>query len=218
MSALTSSSDATLTLIRHGETTWNAAGILQGHLPSELSPLGHLQAQAVARRLARMPPFDAIYSSDLLRSLQTADYLIALRPGTVIHEPRLRERSMGVFDGLTWEQVQSRFPDEYADYKTGRLDFAMPEGESSQRVYDRVITCINDLAARHAGRRILIFTHGGVLHRIFRYVTDSPRVGPRCFSLFNAAINSIRHGYKGWSVETWGDIAHLEAIGTQSDN
>lgn len=218
MSLNTPSSETWLTLIRHGETAWNADGILQGHLPSELSPLGRRQAQAVARRLAAEPRFDAVYSSDLMRSLQTADYFTELRPTAIVREPRLRERSMGAFDGLTWQQVESRFPDQYAQYRTGRLDYAMPEGESSQQVYDRVIACINDLADRHQGRHLLVFTHGGVLHRIFRYVTDSPRVGPRRFSLFNAAINRIRRDPTGWSIETWGDIAHLEDIGTRSDN
>ncbi len=205
------------TLVRHGETHWNAEDRLQGQLPSELSPLGHRQAEAVAKKLAGID-FDAVYSSDLRRAMQTIRYLADLTGVEVRSEPRVRERSMGVFDGLLWEDVIRRFPEEYAAYKSGNLDYVMPERESSNAVYDRVIDCMEELAVRHRGGHIAVFTHGGVLHRIFRYVTEVPRVGPRRFSLYNGSINVVRQGQDGWRIETWGEIDHLEAIGDTSAN
>src|SRR5215217_8566820 len=96
-----------LILLRHGETEWNALGLLQGHRDSPLSAEGLRQADALAARLATVS-FSALYSSDLGRALQTAGR-IAARTGHQVHaDARLRERGLGVLEGLTREEANQR--------------------------------------------------------------------------------------------------------------
>src|SRR5450759_4619565 len=107
--------DTHLLAIRHGETEWNSQGRFQGHLNSALSEAGLAQAEALGERLAR-ESVDLLLSSDLGRALQTAS-AIARRTGReIVVEPRLRERRMGIFEGLTPAEVQTRYPDEYARF------------------------------------------------------------------------------------------------------
>ncbi len=103
----------TLLVVRHGETQWNLEGRWQGHLDSDLTELGQRQARALAKHPA-METVDRVYSSDLGRALATA-HEIAVRRGLGIHrEPRLRERHLGIFQGLTRAEMTERFPEEVA--------------------------------------------------------------------------------------------------------
>src|SRR5476649_1879895 len=109
---MSSSADTHLIAIRHGETEWNSQGRFQGHLDSVLNPEGLAQAEALGEYMVR-ESFDLLLSSDLGRALQTAS-AIAMRTGhDIVVEPRLRERRMGIFQGLTPAEVQARYPDEY---------------------------------------------------------------------------------------------------------
>jgi probable phosphoglycerate mutase len=94
-----------LICIRHGETQWNVEGREMGQLDSPLTPLGLRQAEAIADRLGKLE-FDALYSSDLGRAVQTAE-AIASRCGRDIRlDAGLRERNMGIFQGLTLEEMR----------------------------------------------------------------------------------------------------------------
>jgi broad specificity phosphatase PhoE len=94
-------SEASLTIIRHGESNWNAEGRQQGHLDSGLSHRGRKQAEAMANAL-RGRRFDAIYSSDPGRAQQTAEIIAEALGLRVLVDPRLRVRHLGIFHGHTW--------------------------------------------------------------------------------------------------------------------
>ncbi len=98
-----------LLLIRHGETAWNAEHRIQGQLDIPLSPLGILQSARLADCLAN-EPIDAVYSSGQSRAWLTAAPLAARLGLEVIAEPRLRERSFGVFEGLTLDEIAAQLP------------------------------------------------------------------------------------------------------------
>src|SRR5688572_8434684 len=87
-------------IVRHGETEWNIARIRQGHLDSKLTDKGLAQAKALAQRLAR-ERFSAIYSSDLGRAVQTALAIADVSGHEIITDPRIRERHLGIFQGLS---------------------------------------------------------------------------------------------------------------------
>ncbi len=89
----------TLVLVRHGETAWNVEGRIQGHLDVPLNETGLAQAAAVGKRF-RSERFDAIYSSDLIRAFRTASPVVANPEVDIIRDPRLRERHLGVLQGL----------------------------------------------------------------------------------------------------------------------
>jgi len=201
--------DTHLIAIRHGETEWNSEGRYQGHLNSVLNREGLAQAQALGERLAA-EPFDLLLSSDLGRALQTAS-AIAMRSGhEIVVEPRLRERRMGIFQGLTPDEVQARYPDEYARFKTRDPDYVIPGGESMRQLFERCVACVTELAQRHAGLTLATVTHGGVLAMLYRHVRAMPLDTPRDFPLHNTSVNRLLHRGGTWELRSWGDVAHLE--------
>jgi len=201
-----------LIVVRHGETIWNEKGLIQGHLDTDLSPMGIRQARAIAERLAE-DEVTVIYSSDLKRSYKTAEYLAVKTGHKTITDSRLRERNLGIFQGLSMGEVKRKYPDEFNLYKTAGPDYVVPEGESRRQQFERAIACIKEITDRHIGKRIVIMTHGGVLNGLFRYVLDIPISVPTRFKLFNASINTFFVENGSWLLGTWGDVSHLQDIG-----
>lgn len=202
---------AELIIVRHGQTRWNLDGRIQGHLDSELTPLGLRQAEAVAARLAE-ERLDAVYSSDLRRSLRTAEVICRSAGLPVVPDPRLRERSMGLFEGLTFEEIRRRYPEDYARFAARGPEYAIPGGESMRQCHERVIVGLQAVADRHPGRRAVVVTHGGPLSAAFRHTMGLPVNAPRCWSLFNASINRFEVQEDRWQLVVWGDLRHLDGI------
>lgn len=196
-------------LIRHGETIWNLEGRYQGQFDSPLTREGRRQVRALASRL-RHYPFDHLYASDLGRAWQTAERIAAATGHAVIAEPRLRERHFGLFHGLDQGALQRQYPEEYKRYATGDPDYAIPGGESLRQLHERAVACLEELAARHAGERLVLVTHGGVLAALVRHVLGLPLALSRPFRVFNASFNLISHADGRWLLETLGDISHLQ--------
>ncbi|MCX7142209.1 MAG: histidine phosphatase family protein [Proteobacteria bacterium] len=201
--------DTHLLAIRHGETEWNSESRFQGHLNSVLNEEGLAQVKALGARLAS-ERFDLLLSSDLGRALQTAGAIAARTGHEIVVEPRLRERNMGIFQGLTPAEVQSRYPDEYARFKSHDPDYVIPEGESMRQLFERCVACFAELAERHAGMTLAVVTHGGMLAVLYRHVTAMPLAAPRNFPLHNTGVNRLRHRLGAWELQHWGDIDHLE--------
>jgi probable phosphoglycerate mutase len=201
--------DTHLLAIRHGETEWNNQGRFQGHLDSALNREGLAQAEALGEYLARKR-FDLLLSSDLGRALQTAS-AIAMRTGhEIVVEPRLRERRMGIFQGLTPAEVEARYPDEYARFSTRDPDYVIPEGESMRQLFERSVACFTELAEHHAGLTLATVTHGGVLAMLYRHARAMPLEVARDFPLHNTGVNRFRHRLGAWELQSWGEIGHLD--------
>jgi 2,3-bisphosphoglycerate-dependent phosphoglycerate mutase len=195
-------------VVRHGETEWNASGRQQGHLDSPLTALGISQAHLLAKGLAKKK-IDILYSSDMGRAVQTAEIIAATLSLPVHTEARLRERNLGILQGLTREEFEARYPEVARLFDARDPDYVLPEGESLRRSFDRCVACAEEIAAKNAGRNVLIVAHGGVLRGFFHKATDAPMAGPRRYSLFNASLNTFRISEREWSLDTWGEIAHL---------
>ena len=204
-----------LTVVRHGETQWNRQGRMQGHLDSPLTPRGQAQARALAGALAGRA-FDAVYSSDLGRAVETARAIVGENADLLL-EPRLRERHLGVFQTLSWQQVEAQMPEVLARFRSADADWAIPEGESVRQRYERQIAALDDIAQRHPGRQVLVVAHGGTLDSLMRHVLGLPLAQPRTFSLFNASINVVSRLDGQWRLDLWGDVGHLAALGSLDD-
>jgi len=195
-------------VVRHGETAWNAVSRIQGHLDSPLNEEGMAQALLLAERLAP-EPFDHFYASDLGRALQTAQPLADRTGRQPIAEAQLRERRLGVFQGLTPPECQQAYPDDYRRFHERDPDHAMPGGESIRELNGRVAALFEALANRHPGACVVAVTHGGVLDALYRHVSGMPLDKPRDFPVYNASVNRVRRDPGGWVLEVWGDISHL---------
>ena len=199
-----------LCIVRHGETAWNAEGRVQGQLDVPLSEVGISQARAVALAL-KGEHFSTIYSSDLQRVTQTAEPTARALGLPVRLDPRLRERHSGMFQTLKYADVKVLHPEDYARFKAKDLDYDFRTGESLRTFYARSVECLADLAARHPGESILVFTHGGVLEMARRFATSASLTTVREFEIPNCGINRMSISGNEWSVLGWAECAHLEA-------
>ena len=119
-------------VLRHGRTTWNAQNRYQGQADPPLDEVGIAQAGAAAALLATFAP-DLIITSDLQRASATAAALEAATGLVAVRDPRLRERSLGHWEGLTRDEVEVRFPEEFAQWRAGR-NVARRGGETRDEV------------------------------------------------------------------------------------
>ncbi|WP_162606174.1 histidine phosphatase family protein [Jiangella asiatica] len=164
-----------LVLVRHGESTWNAEGRIQGHLGSGLSERGRAQAADAAKRLHALHPRVAVVtSSDLPRVIETAAAYTAVTAAVVDHDRRLREIDNGAWSGRTTAEVATAHPEQIAAIRRGE-DIPRGGGETFAQLRARVDVALRDLARRVAGRvarraagvdaptepTALVFTHGG---------------------------------------------------------
>ena len=200
-----------LLLIRHGETTWNAEHRIQGQLDIPLSPLGVLQSARLAECLAN-EPIDAVYSSGQSRAWLTAAPLAARLGLEVIAEPRLRERSFGIFEGLTLDEAAERYPLEFKKWRERDPAWRPEGGESGQQLIDRVLSAVSDIGIKHPSQTVVLVSHGGVLDVLYRAARLLEWHAPREHQMLNAAINRLTTSATPLqlSIERWGDVAHLQ--------
>ena len=200
-------------LVRHGETSWNAEKRIQGNIDVGLNEAGLAQAEAAARWLSPLA-IEALYSSDLQRARQTAQGLAGVLKLAPILRPEFRERRYGLFEGLTYEQSRSRYPDVYSLFEERVPDFVIPYGgESLQQLHLRVSTGLRRLVDEHRGQTIAVVTHGGVLDIVNRLVRGTSLRQPRDFLIPNAGINWVSATGDCWRMEAWGVTDHLAMVG-----
>jgi 2,3-bisphosphoglycerate-dependent phosphoglycerate mutase len=198
-----------LIAVRHGETEWNAELREMGHLDSPLTPLGIQQAQALGHRLKNLG-FDALYTSDLGRAVQTAEIIGRICDKPVQLNSSLRERHMGIFQGLTREEISEKYPEQMAAYeRIGFLDL-IPGGETAQERTDRSVRILTEIASRHPEQTVVVVTHGGFLTGFLGFVLGIPFSNGRRYRKENASFNAFEYLEPNWYLQTWNDISHLE--------
>lgn len=210
----------TLWLIRHGETEWNAAKRFQGHHDVALNEVGRGQARQLARRLEqehRVAPFDALFSSDLSRAVETARATAELTGLGLSMRPALRERDYGVLSALTPEEMAVQQPEAWAHWCARTPSYVLPGGESLLAFTERVVTGLREVTRAHPGQKVAVVVHGGVLDCVYRAAMGLPLDAPRGHPIHNASINRVRVDAAGtFAVEAWGDVAHLANDGLGS--
>ena len=157
-----------LWLLRHGQTDWNLEGRWQGQTPIApgLNAAGRSQA-IEAGHMLRRESIPCIYSSDLLRARQTAEWIAGLLGARLVLEPRLREIHLGEWEGMLGGEIASRYPLELAEREADPMRSCAPGGESVKQVADRVWPAVDEIISRHPpGQSILIVSHGIALGTI----------------------------------------------------
>lgn len=179
-------SSCALLLLRHGESTWNAALRWQGWADPPLSDQGERQARAAVSRLADAG-LTSIASSNLARARRTAEILAAdLGLGPVTVDADLRERSVGEWEGLTVDEIEAGWPGQMTAYRERRIP-SPPGGEDAPTLVARTSSALDRLARRRPGQRVLVVSHGGVIRALERALGDPsmaagvPNLGGRWF-------------------------------------
>jgi probable phosphoglycerate mutase len=195
-------------LIRHGETDWNVQTRLQGHSDIPLNARGRWQAARLHEAL-QGEVLDAVYSSDLRRALDTAAAVAEATGAPLRPEPALRERGFGCFEGLTYAEVETRWPAEARRWRMREPGFGPAGGENLIDFNARCLSAAERLAAAHAGGSIALVAHGGVLDSLYRAATRVPLDAPRSWRMANASLNRLLYSASGFALVGWDDDAHL---------
>ena len=198
-------------LVRHGETEWNRTGRMQGHTGVPLSAEGRRQATLLAARL-RSVEFSAVYSSDLARAAETAGIITAGRDLPVTTDTDLREFSYGEWEGLTLEEVETRYPGALAERieAGGNLGFTAPGGESAIDAIGRVRRFCERVAKRHDGEEdLLVVAHGGTLRALAVCLLDLADTDFWKFHVDNTALAIVNDHDGSRVLESWNDTSHL---------
>ena len=180
-------------LIRHGQSEGNAEGRFGGHTLTPLSPHGRREAEATAQALAS-ETLSAIYSSDLPRALETAMPLARLTGLPVEQTDAFRERSVGVMEGLTFEEAAARHPDQYAALLRRDFEHILLGGESYRQLLDRASRQLDHAIERHRGGRIAVFSHTGTICILTLHLMgalDAPALRPVWIATANCGITRI---------------------------
>ena len=197
-----------LILIRHGETEWNSQLRMQGHSNSNLSAEGQAQIQALGQWMKNVP-FDHIYSSDSLRAKQTAEAITQFSGHELKIDLRLREKNLGVFEGLTSEEARERHPEVFRLFKTAGSKYVIDEGESTQQLQDRALEIVNEIRIKHPEERVLLVTHGGFIRVVMKHSLGLSLETPTRFLIRNTGVFRLVWEDK-WLVSQMGGVSHLE--------
>jgi 2,3-bisphosphoglycerate-dependent phosphoglycerate mutase len=185
-----------LTLVRHAESVANVQNRHSGQADHPLSDEGLRQAALLAERLAE-ETFDAIYVSDLTRTRQTAEPIIATHPETpVTYDPRLREKHLGVLEGQDRGETKANVWGE------------VEGGEPPDAFRARVIGFLDELFERHQGEHVLIVSHGGYLTTLLMHLAGSN--DPKAYHPSNASVSTVEFDLEGnHTISIISDDAHL---------
>lgn len=172
-----------LDCIRHGRTESNLAGRFNDSADESLA-----EDQIAALEALRFDTsaYDALFSSPMRRCLETA-HALGLPLATL--EPRIAERGLGIFAGLTPQQCAERFPEDFRSFSALDSDYCIPQGESRSAHLLRLTAWLEEIAESGA-RHVLAVTHGGTLDFLYRMATGHPlHGGGKVFAGANAVLS-----------------------------
>ncbi len=202
-------------LIRHGQSQGNAEGRFGGHTDTPLSARGLKEAQATAQALAS-EPFNAIYCSDLPRAIETASPLARLAGIELQTAEAFRERSVGVMEGLTFEEAAAQHPEQYAALLRRDFEHVLLGGESYRQTLDRASRKLDETIEQNRGGRIAIFTHTGTICILVLHLMgalDAPELKPVWIASRNCGISRFDLRDDGFvRVVAINDTRHLKDL------
>jgi probable phosphoglycerate mutase len=208
----TANSNTTLLLVRHGQSEGNAERRFGGHTATPLSQLGSTQAQAAATALAS-GSITAIYSSDLRRAVQTAEPLSQLTGLPINVTEAFRERSVGVMEGLTFEDAAEQHPEQYAALLRRDFEHILEGGESYRQLLDRAWQKLDEVLEKHKGGTVVVFSHTGTICILVLHLMgalDSPELKPVWLSSSNCGISRFELRQDGFvRITALNDTRHL---------
>jgi len=204
-----------LVLVRHGETAWNREEVFRGRADVPLNETGRIQARAVSRSLAD-EPVDAVYSSPLVRAIETAEAIAAPHGLAVAPHEELTDFDCGDWQGHTLDEVRTGYPDLFRAWADRPHTVRFPHGETLDEVRSRAVHGIETVLSQGTGGRTTVV----VAHRVVNKVLLCAMLGldnSRFWNIFQstACINRIVFGRYGPEIHGLNDVGHLRDAGTE---
>lgn len=197
-------------LIRHGETAWNAAKRYLGHSNITLNEDGFRQAELLAERLSR-ETVDAVYSSDLMRSLETAQLIAQKHKLPVNRDAGLREINFGEWEGLTYSAIMEGWPQLLSSIYTSPGDISIPGGESFSSLRVRATTVLRRYIHNHPEETVAVVTHGGTIRVLLCDIMGMDICNMWTLCQDHTAVNVAEYHSGKWAVSLLNDTKHLTA-------
>lgn len=172
-----------LYLIRHGQVKGFEQRRYNGHADVALTDLGVEQYHLLKDRLADSH-ISACYSSDLTRCKIGANIICEQFGIEPVHRSELRELNIGIWESLTWQEIQSRWPNEWQARLNDLVNYRVPEGENLLDVEARAMPVVREMLERHRGQELLLVGHGGLNRIILLNAIGAPLV-----NMFNIEQN-----------------------------
>jgi broad specificity phosphatase PhoE len=200
--------------IRPGETDWNRLGRWQGHVQVPLNGYGKLQAQRLAMFI-RPIGISVLYTSDLRRATDTANILASEMNLTPITDIRLRERSVGDWQGLTQTEVLEWYPEEYTRLQADPENYQVHGGESRRQVAERVKECFQSILERGGGETIGVLSHTTAIRALLGDLV--PTYNPSSHSYSNMSVTTLELlANNTWKIGLLDDVTHLQGMESRS--
>lgn len=149
--------------IRHGHTTWNTKGRYCGLSDIELNTKGKRQARQLYR-IMRKQMIDDVYSSDSRRALNFAE--IVFKGSHIKRVTELREMDFGIFEGLTYDEIMTKYAKVYKRWLENPFAVVIPDGESLKHLKDRTNRALSKIVSRNKNKVIAIVTHAGPIKMV----------------------------------------------------
>jgi len=197
-----------LLLVRHGDSEYEAQARYWGHTDITLSPVGFKQAERLRDRLS-VEELHYIYSSDLQRALSTAQIITSIHKVNIVPCAELREINFGKFEGKTFEEIKSAFPNAVQYWTGNNFNLPFPDGESLRDLENRVESFVGRLAKHPIESTVLIVAHGGPLKIM---LCNFLRIGLRYWwqiCLSQASLTILETYPQGAILCLLNDVCHL---------
>lgn len=199
----------TLALVRHGQSTGNIAGLIQGWIDAALTREGRAQAAAVGRRFSA-EPVAAIHASTLARAFNTAEEIAAHHDLEVVAHPELREHHFGEAEGLSWADAAERWGLSGQNWRN--RDELIPGIEPIDVFHRRVMTKVDELIDAHEGELAVAVVHGGVIGQVARHVFGIEAGAIPRLTVDNCSVTLLERIAGVIVMRSFNDRCHLESI------
>ncbi len=186
-------------LLRHGEVAGAGTPRYNGQADVALTERGLGQYHALKERFAGVP-LSACYTSDLSRCLRGAEVLAGHFGLAPVRKRELRELHIGIWEGMTWPEIQASYPDQWQARLNDLVNYRVPQGENLVDLDGRVMPIIGEIVAKHQGEEVLVVAHGGVNRVILLNAIGAPLSSLFSIEQNYACLNIIDYYVDGKSV------------------
>ena len=199
----------TFYIVRHGQTNWNILGKTQGHGNSDLTQSGEAQAIELAEAMVNYP-IDYIYSSDLGRSVQTAQ-IVGEKIGVEVQKTiSLREMGFGVWEGLLIEEIKKEHANTYNTWRNEPHLVDIPNGETLHIIKERVDSFIKEINEKYDNKHIVLVSHSVTVRVMLLSFLNSGMENIYRIKQDNTALNIIEYRDYGPVVIKMNDTSHIK--------
>ncbi|MEG0181670.1 MAG: histidine phosphatase family protein [Peptostreptococcaceae bacterium] len=195
-------------LVRHAITNDNIKGNLSGYIDSELSDIGKKQISKLTKFLER-ENIDCIYTTTSTRTKQTVLHIANSRNIKILEKENLKEISFGDFEGMNFEFIQAKYPNEFERLIKEGFEYKYPNGESLIDSYKRVCQELDDIMIKNKENTILICAHAGTIRNIISYLIGKTHEYHWNFKIDNASVSIIDIVDEFPVIQTLNNTAYL---------